>query len=173
MYHEGVEADPLPPDAPMSPTNSVPLESSLAGDLDTVARSIHESVWAGRTRSYRPPTVEDADEEDTLESGGDAETPELSEEDREVWERMHTEQRQEAEYEAISVWDELAELFIREGMIKGQYGLFSVSMHSLTRAHRRQCTHGRGLKVLAAVRSEGGDAYAWRNIRDASSRLPR
>ena len=79
--------------------------------------NIQESVWAGRTRQgYRPPTVEDAEEEGDGQDGRDAAG---DGEERELWEQLHAEEREEAEYEAISVWDELAESFIREGFITG------------------------------------------------------
>ena len=121
---------PAPPDLDVNP----PIESAM--DLDAAATSIQESVWAGRTRSYRPPVVEDADEEeDDLGPEEDAGAPELSGDEREVWERMWAEEREEAEYEAISVWDELAEFFLREGMIHGK------PVHVLTACNESNTAH--------------------------------
>ncbi|PIL32951.1 hypothetical protein GSI_05069 [Ganoderma sinense ZZ0214-1] len=132
------DAHALPPPPPRPPSLSAgssrvdPANNSLdsygldlsdaaAADLDAAATNLQESVWAGRTRSYRPPTVEDAEDDDDHDMGeGDAGGPELSLEDREVWERLHAEEQEVAEHEAISVWDELAESFLREGMISGE-----------------------------------------------------
>ena len=134
-------ADP-PSELPPSQSFSCPLDNSpnalssgslTESDLDAAASNLQESVWAGRTRSYQRPTVEDAEEDADLEepeqgSGG----PELSLEDQEVWERLHAEGREAAEYEAISVWDELAESFLREGVIRGASDFFTLDSWSLT-----------------------------------------
>lgn len=109
----------LPPHTLDGSSEALGIDYSTV-DLDLAAANLQESVWAGRTRSgYQPPTVEDAEEDDPVEAAEDGEAPGLSFEDREVWERLHAEEQEEAEYEAISVWDELAETFLREGMISG------------------------------------------------------
>ena len=105
-------------------------------DLDAAATSIQESVWAGCTRSYHPLVVEDADEEeDDLGPEEDAGAPELLGDEREVWEQMWVEEREEAEYKAISVWDELAKFFLREGMIPGK------PVHVLTACNESNTVH--------------------------------
>ncbi|PIL25594.1 hypothetical protein GSI_11342 [Ganoderma sinense ZZ0214-1] len=126
-HDAGAQAPPLPLPSPGSAAQSSFFPSDnhdqldSTADLDAAISNLQQSVWAGRTRSYRPPTVEDAAEDDELEEAErDLGGPELSLEDREVWERLHVEEQGLAEYEAISVWDELAETFLREGMISGE-----------------------------------------------------
>ena len=98
------------------------IDGSLEIDLASVESRVQESVWAGRTRhGYRPPTVEDAKVDEDFQEGGDAQGGQDLDEERQLWERLHAEEREETEYEAISVWDELAETFLREGMISGAY----------------------------------------------------
>ncbi|PIL23640.1 hypothetical protein GSI_14953 [Ganoderma sinense ZZ0214-1] len=106
-HDAGVQALPPPLPSPSSSSNrienstNVPgLDSSATAALHTAATNLQDSVWAGH----------DAE-------GGDNGGPELSLEDQEVWERLHAEEQEVAEYEVISVWDELAESFLREGMI--------------------------------------------------------
>ncbi len=172
---------PPPPSPPHSLAAPLVLDSPGLGThntsdcevLEAAASSIQESVWAGRTRGYRPPTVEDAeDEEDYLDSGGDAGAPELEVHNSELWERLGAEERAEAEYEAISVWDELAEFFIREGMINGEWGHISPHGYCLTRG-LRWCAHRGGYEVFTAVRTQGRYAHARGDFCKASPRFPR
>lgn len=70
-------------------------------------------VWVGRTR-YRPPTVEDElDEGDVPRAQLDAEEGTM--------EIDYSLEDRDAQYEAISAWDELAESLILEGLISGMF----------------------------------------------------
>ena len=141
--------DPPPP-LPLSQSTSHRLGNSLdalysgslaESDLDAAATNLQESVWAGRIRGYQRPTVEDAEEDGDLEEPEEGHgVPELSLEDQEVWERLHAEEQEAAEYEAISVWDELAESFLREGVIRGASDFSTLVSWSLT-LHCRGGSH--------------------------------
>lgn len=166
--------------APLNVRFSAPLnlEASLgtesATDVDAAVSSIQESVWAGRTRSYRPLTVEDAEEEeDILGPEEDAAAAELSEEEREVWERLWAEERAEAEYEAISVWDELAEFFLREGMIHGKPLHISTVCNESNVVHMRWCAYGGGFQGFTTFCTQGRHAHARQDLRKASPCFPR
>lgn len=70
-----------------------------------------QRAWEGRTR-YRQPTVADADEEDEpllAEPSSDEDT-----------DFADLEAEKEEQYTAISVWDELVESLLREGLISGR-----------------------------------------------------
>ena len=91
-------------------------------DLDDLALAelaadhIQDIAWAGQSR-YQQATVEDASDDEDLEPG----LLDESQEDAEAWNRLFEEEdtAAEDEYTAISVWDELAESFVREGLVTG------------------------------------------------------
>ena len=130
---DSIQPSSPPPDPPLGSPRALNgsidhLGIDLLADLASVESNVQQSVWAGRTRqSYQPPTVEDADDNDNdnndIQEGGAAPDGQDSDEERLFWERIHTEERETSEYEAISVWDELAESFIREGFISGAHQL--------------------------------------------------
>lgn len=85
-------------------------------DLAELAASrIREASWAGQTR-YQQATVEDAPDESE-----DTAPVDESVEDAAAWNRLFEEEEAAGgdEYVAISVWDELAESFVRAGLISG------------------------------------------------------
>ena len=49
------------------------IETDLGSlpDLNAIESNIQESVWAGRTRAYQAPTVEDADDEERRNNQGE------------------------------------------------------------------------------------------------------
>lgn len=90
-------------------------EDERTMDLGADLPSVHTEadVWAGRTR-YRQPFVEDELDEDVA-------TGARSDEEDDTVEIDYSLEDKEAEYEAISVWDELIESLIREGIITGTF----------------------------------------------------
>ena len=77
---------------------------------------------------------------------------------------------EEDEYEAISVWDQLAEELIRAGMVSGTSP--RVSLQMLADLWHRGRPHGARSRVLASFFLQGSNARDGRGFRETRLRFP-
>ncbi len=93
--------------------------TSSEADLDRLAQSVmvtaHTRPWAGRTRSA---WVEDDEDEEPMDQGG-GQGGEIGGNETEYEYEWGTEDYDADKYAAISVWDQLSELFLRMGEATG------------------------------------------------------
>lgn len=110
-------SDPTQAGCPRSPPLSSNLQPEDSDTADAALRMASEHIWAGRTRAHAAAVDDDANEvEDEL----DGQTADGSgEEEYEYEYEWGTENYDSDKFTAISVWDELSELFQQKGRVSG------------------------------------------------------